>query len=507
MIDPITPFVRLLLHYRVRAIRRYEKEGDTIQRRTLEMLIKEARNTQWGKEHGYPRIHSYEDYVARVPMGDYASHKPYIAKMMEGTPDVLWKGRITRFATSSGTTSDVSKFIPVSKRALRRSHLRGGRDVTATYLDQNRNSHAGMGYSMILSGQFDPEYDGKKIKVGFISAIMSEAVPSFYRKLIHIVPSSEITHMEDVHAMLEAVSGQIAQKNLITFSGVPSWNLMVLEKAVKMAGVKNAEQLWPNMELFAHGGMSLLPYRQKISELFPSGRLHFIENYNASEGFFGVQTDLSDPAMTLMLDYEVFYEFVPMSSYGKPEARAVPVWELETGVDYAVLVSTSSGLWRYDMGDVVRFTKLRPYRFVIVGRTHQNISVAGEDLSVQQAEKALDLACGQLGASVKEFTVAPVLCPEHPSDGHHQWLIEFEKEPENLEEFAALLDQMVRAQDLDYKEARGCSELGALELVPARPGLFYDWLDAKGKLGGQFKIPRLSRSREHIEELLNLNSR
>jgi len=504
MIDLITPFVRRLLHYRVRAIQRYETQGDAIQRRTLEMLIKEARHTQWGKEHDYSRIHSYEDFVAQVPMGNYASHKPYIAKMMEGEADVLWEGLVTRFATSSGTTSDVAKFIPVSHRALRRSHLRGGRDVTATYLDQIRDSHVGLGFSLILSGRFDSSYNGKKIKVGFISAIMSEAIPSCFRKMLHIVPSGKIMCMEDSNAVFEAVAAQISRNNLVSFSGVPTWNINVLEMAMKEAGAKTAEELWPNMEFFAHGGMSLIPYRNKLSELFPSGKLHFIENYNASEGFFGVQTDLSDPAMTLMLDYENFYEFVPMSSYGKPDARAVPVWEIETDVDYAILVSNSSGLWRYDMGDVVRFTKLRPYRFVIVGRTHQNINIWGEDLSVQQAEKALDRACNQVGVSVKDFTVAPVYCEQNPSDGYHQWLVEFEKDPEDLAKFAAVLEQMVRAEDLDYKHARASMELNALEVIAARPALFYDWLDAKGKLGGQHKVPRLSRERKYMDELLTL---
>lgn len=504
MIDLVTPFVRRLLHYRVRTIQRYATQGDAMQRRTLEMLIKEARHTQWGKEHVYSRIRTYEDFVAQVPMGNYASHKPYIAKMMEGEPDVLWKGLITRFATSSGTTSDVAKYIPVSNRALRRNHLLGGRDVTATYLDQNRDSHVGLGYSMILAGRLDSSYDRKKIKVGFISAIMSEAVPSIFRKVLHIVPSSEIANMEDAGAVFKTVAAQISRKNLVSFSGVPTWNINVLEMAVKETGAKTAEDLWPDMEFFAHGGMSLIPYRNKLSDLFPSGKLHFIENYNASEGFFGVQTDLSDPAMTLMLDYENFYEFVPMSAYGKPDARAVPVWEIESGIDYAMLVSNSSGLWRYDMGDVVRFTNLRPYRFVIVGRTHQNINIWGEDLSVQQAEKALDRACNQFGVSVKDFTVAPVYCEQNPFDGHHQWLVEFDKDPEDLAKFSAVLEQMVQAEDLDYKQSRASLELKALEVIAARPGLFYDWLEAKGKLGGQHKVPRLSPKRKHMDELLTL---
>ena len=506
MIDLYTPVVRIALRYRVRAIRRYETEGEAIQRRTLEMLIKEARNTLWGKEHGYSRIRGYEDFVANVPIGNYASHKPYITKMMEGTPDVLWKGFINRFASSSGTTSDVAKFIPVSKRGLKRSHLRGGRDVTATYLDQNRNSHIAQGNTLILTGKFDPRYSTDKIKVGFISAIMTASFPPFVWKMLRMFPPAKIAQMDDPLAMFELVSDLIPHKNLTSFNGAPTWNLLVLEKAVKKAGAQSAEDLWPNMEFFAHGGMSLVPYRKKLNELFPSGKMRYIENYNASEGFFGVQTDLSDPAMTLMLDYENFYEFVPMSSYGMPEAKAVPVWEIELGVDYAILVSTSSGLWRYDMGDVVRFTGRKPYRFVIVGRTHQNISMWGEDLSVQQAEKALDRACSQFGVSVKDFTVAPAWGEQNPSDGCHQWLIEFEKEPEDMARFAAVLEQMVQAEDLDYGHARASMELQALKVNVARPGLFFDWLETKGKLGGQHKVPRLSRSRDHIEELLKLNA-
>ncbi|MBQ7271999.1 MAG: GH3 auxin-responsive promoter family protein [Bacteroidales bacterium] len=503
--DLLSTLARLFLRYRVRAIKKYADEGDAIQRRTLKMLVREARNTQWGREHGYGEIESYEDFAARVPIGNYSSHKPYITRMMEGTPDVLWKGLITRYATSSGTTSDVVKFIPVSKHGLNHSHLRGGRDVTATYLDQNRESHVGSGYSMILSGGFNPKFSTGKIKVGDISAIMAAAAPSFYRKLLHLVPPLRVAQMEDIHAKYDAITDFILRKNLVAFSGQPTWNIMVLEMAMQKAGVKSAEELWPNMELFAHGGMSLVPYRHKLEALFPSGKLHLIENYNASEGFFGIQTDMQDPAMTLMLDYGNFYEFVPMKVYGKPEQYAVPVWETEIGTDYAILVSTSSGLWRYDMGDVVRFTGRKPYRFVIVGRTHQNISLWGEDLSVQQAEKAMEAACKKCGAKVKEFTVAPVFLQDKTSGGYHQWLVEFTEEPADIEAFADTLDTLLQEEDFDYEHFRHRTGGGRLEMIKARPGLFYDWLDSKGKLGGQHKIPRLSSTRKYIDELLKLN--
>lgn len=503
--DLLSTLARLVLSYRVRAIKRYVKEGDAIQRRTLAMLVQKARNTEWGREHNYGEIKCYEDFAARVPFGNYASHKPYITRMMEGTPDVLWEGAVTRFATSSGTTSDVIKFIPVSEYCLTHTHLRGGRDVTATYLDQNRSSHIGSGYSLILSGGFKPKYSTGRIKVGDVSAIMASATPPFFRRLLRLVPPLKVAQIGDTLAKYDAITDIICRKNLVAFSGQPTWNIMVLELAMEKAGVKQADELWPNMELFAHGGMSLVPYRQKLETMFPSGKLKFVETYNASEGFFGVQTDMKVPAMTLMLDYGVFYEFVPMKVYGKPEQCAVPVWGVETGVDYAVLVSTSSGLWRYDMGDVVRFTGKEPYRFVIVGRTHQNINLWGEDLSVQQAEKALDAACKKCGALVKEFTVAPVFLQDQTSSGYHQWLVEFTKEPEDLESFAHTLDQLLQEYDYDYEGFRRRTGGRRLQMIKARPGLFYHWLDSKGKLGGQHKIPRLSSTRKYIDELLKLN--
>ena len=505
--DIITGLLRLFLHYRVRAIRRYAVEGDAIQMKMLLRIVKAARNTEWGKEHDYRSIRSYEDFAAKVPLGDYASHKPYISRMMEGAPDILWKGVVRNYAVSSVTTADAVKYIPLSKRNLRRSHLMGGRDVAATYLDRNRESHVAHGYSLILSGSLDSGKDTGPGKVGDISAHLAGSIPPLLRKMLHILPPAEISGISDVQDRFEAISELISGKKLVSFSGVPTWSIMLLGMAVQKAGARTAEELWPRMEFFAHGGMSLLPYRKKLEALFPSGKLRFIENYNASEGFFGVQTDPDDPAMTLMLDYENFYEFVPMSSYGRPDARALPVWEVEPGVEYALLVSTSSGLWRYDMGDVLRFTRIKPYKFVIVGRTHQNINIFGEDLSAQQAEKALEAACRKSGVAVKEFTVAPDFdfMERDGVKGRHEWLVEFEKEPANLEEFAQVLDKAVQEEGFDYKQAIVNREGSTLIVRRARPGLFYDWLNTKGKLGGQHKIPRLCPGRKYMDELLAMN--
>lgn len=504
--DFLTSLTRRYFGYRIRAMKRYGTHFEQIQRDTLASLVRAASGTVWGKEHDFSSIKDYCDFAAQVPMGDFASHKPYIMRMMEGEKDVLWKGRVKFFATSSGTTSDKIKFIPVSDRGLHKCHMKGGRDVTASYLHAHPESEVARGYSLILSGNFNPKYTTKTARVGDVSAIMTAAIPQFFRSVLHIIPPTKMAQIADINEKYKAIGDSIMHKRMVSFSGTPDWVLVLLKRTLERSGAKSFGELWPHMEFFAHGGMSMLPYRPIYEELFAPHKITFIETYNASEGFFGVQTDTSDPAMLLMIDYDVFFEFVPMSEYGKPGAHAVPLWEAETGVDYALLVTTSSGLWRYDIGDVVRFTRKAPYKFVIVGRTHQSINVWGEDLSVQQAEKALADACAATGAKVIEFAVAPLVYADS-AVGHHQWIIEFEKKPDDMDAFASLLEKFVRAEDHDYEhfsvDAGGILE--PLEIIEARRGLFYEWLDSKGKFGGQHKVPRLSSKRNQFEELLALN--
>ncbi|MBP5211036.1 MAG: GH3 auxin-responsive promoter family protein [Bacteroidales bacterium] len=505
--DAVTSFLKSVFSYRLKAISRYGTDFEKIQRRTLSYLLRNAMLTEWGKKYHYFSINDYSDFAKRVPINNYSSLRTYILRMMKGERGILWKGRVKYFATSSGTTSDKIKFIPVSRRGLYRCHLRGGRDVTATYLDAHRDSRIAKGYSLILSGNFNPRYTTQKAKVGDVSAIMASSVPPFFRKMLHFVPSVKESQIQNFYEKQETIASLISEKNLVSFSGTPDWNLMLVRKAMEIKKVTTAEELWPNMELFAHGGMSFLPYRPIFDKLFPSGRLHYIENYNASEGFFGIQNDLSDPSMLLMLDYDVFYEFIPMSEYGKENPKATPLWEVETDVDYAVIISTSSGILRYDIGDVIRFTRKAPYKFIIVGRTHQSINIWGEDLSVQQAEKALSDTCRETGAEVLEFTVAPLIFNEETLEGRHQWLIEFDKKPADLAQFADILQRNLIEDDHDYEHFSTVSGgvLHPLEVIEARKGLFYDWLESKGKLGGQHKVPRLSSSRKYIDELLAVN--
>lgn len=490
----------------MRAIKRYDTEFETLQKRTLQMLLRQGAKTEWGRQHNFGHISTYDEFASRVPINDYASLRDCIHRMMTGERNVLWPGRIKFFATSSGTTSDTIKFIPVSRRGLHRSHMRGGRDVTASYLDGHRNSHIAKGWSLILSGNFNPKYSTDKAKVGDVSAIMTAAIHPFIRNLLHITPPVRTSQISDIYKKYDAIGDIIARKRLTTFSGTPDWNLVLVRRTMQRAGADTAEELWPNMEFFAYGGMSFLPYEPIFDALFPSGKIQYIETYNASEGFFGVQTDYEDSAMTLMLDYDIFYEFIPMSTYGKRHARPVPLWETEPGVEYAMLISTSSGLWRYDIGDVIKFTRKAPYRFVIVGRTHQYINIWGEDLSMQQAEKALADTCAETGASVLEFTVAPFV-DEHTGGGYHQWLVEFNKRPHSLADFSMILEQHLREDDHDYEHFSVASGgiMEPLEIIEARPGLFYDWMHSKGKMGGQHKVPRLYNGRKHIDELLKMN--
>ena len=503
--DPITSVVRAIMHYRVRTIRRYATEFESIQRKTLKHLIKQAAHTSWGRLYGYASIDDYSDYAARVPVCSYSSVEPYVKRMLEGERNVLWPGQIRYFAKSSCTTSNAAKYIPVSKQGLKHCHLMGGKDVTATYLDTHPHSHAGLGCSLVMAGICSPAKPGSRIMIGDISAIMSRAIPGFFRRMLHLIPpSGMLKRIHDYNDRMVIIPPYIARKRLVSFSGIPHWNLHLLQETVRMEGKENAGQLWPHMEMFAHGGCSLYPYKPIIDRLFPSG-IVCIENYNASEGFFGVQTDSSDPSMMLMLDYQVFYEFIPMKEYGQADAHVLPLWDVEVNEDYSILITTSSGLWRYEIGDVIRFVRKAPYKFILVGRTALSLDLCCERLSIRQADMALADACRSMDCIVHEYTVAPG-SETYNNNSYHQWLVEFEKEPSSIEDFASILQDCLEKAGYNYRKAMKTNALKPLKVTVARHGLFYDWMESKGRLGGQHKVPRLSQSREIMEELLAMNS-
>ena len=501
----LTPFARFFLNGRVKAIARYATETEAIQRSVLKRLIGEASATEWGIRHNYPAIRQYEQFAAQVGIQDYETLKGDIDRMRRGEKDVLWKGGCKWFAKSSGTTNDKSKFIPVTPAGLRNVHYRGGTDVVATYMAANPGSRLLSGKGLILGGSHSPNYNLPSSLVGDLSAILIENCSPLVN--LFRVPKKEIALLGDFEEKMDRIARLTCDRNITNLSGVPSWMMAVLKHMLDITGKSSVDELWPNLEVFFHGGVAFTPYREQYHQLIRNSNMKYVETYNASEGFFGIQNDPLDPALLLMIDYDVFYEFMPFEDFGAPNPRVLPLWEVEVGKNYAMLISTSCGLWRYMIGDTVRFTSKDPYKIVISGRTKHFINAFGEELIVENAEKGLQMACRETGARVLEYTAAPVFMDEN-AHCCHQWLIEFTQEPESFEHFAKILDVSLQQINSDYEAKRYKNKtMQQLELVVARKNLFGDWLKSKGKLGGQHKVPRLSNSRQYIEELLELNEK
>lgn len=488
---------------RMKALEKHISGGDELQQDVLRRLISSAVNTEYGRNHKFENIKSYEDFAANVPINTYEDVKADIDRMRHGESDVLWPGKVKWYAKSSGTTNDKSKFIPVSARGLQHLHYAGGTDAVVMYLQNNPNSRIFDGRSLILGGSHSPNYNLKNSLVGDLSSILIENI----NPLVNFVrvPKKSTALLSDFEIKRDRIARETLDKNVTNISGVPSWMLSVLTRVMELTGKTHLEEVWPNLEVFFHGGVAFTPYREQYNELITSPNMHYMETYNASEGFFGLQNDPSDPSMLLMLDYDCFYEFVPLDEVGKENPTIVPIWGVEKGVNYAMVISTSCGLWRYMIGDTVVFTSLKPYKFYISGRTKYFINAFGEELIQDNAEKGLEYACQQTGAAVLEYSAAPVFMDGN-AKCRHQWLIEFAQEPEDLQAFADILDRKLQEINSDYEAKRYKNiTLQPLEIVKARTGLFNDWLKSKGKLGGQHKIPRLSNNRDNIESMMEFN--
>lgn len=423
--------------------------------------------------------------------------------MRHGEKDILWPGRTYWYAKSSGTTNDKSKFIPVTRTCLKDTHYRGGTDAVALYLGNNPSSRMFSGKALILGGSHAPNYNLAHSLVGDLSAILIENVSTFVNH--YRTPSKEIALLGDFEEKRNRIAQVAIHENITNLSGVPSWMLSVLTRVMEISGKKTLNEVWPDLEVFFHGGVAFTPYREQYRQLITGQSMHYMETYNASEGFFGLQSDLQDKAMMLMIDYGVFYEFIPMEDLGKENPHIVPLWGVETGKNYAMVISASNGLWRYMIGDTVKFTEKNPYKFIITGRTKSFINAFGEELIIDNAENGLKAACEATGAQVSEYTAAPVYMDEQ-GKCRHQWVIEFAKEPSSLETFTTVLDNTLQTINSDYEAKRFKDiTLQQLEIIPARKGLFNDWLKIHGKYGGQHKIPRLSNTRTYIDEIISLN--
>jgi len=487
---------------RLHQIELFRKYPGNVQREVFTKIIHHAKNTEWGKKYGYSEITTLKQYQDRVPIQAYEDIVPYVNRQREGEANVLWPSEIKWFAKSSGTTADKSKFIPVTTEALEECHFRGGKDLLAMYTGQYPDSRVFRGKGLTLGGSQQINNFSNKSYYGDLSAIVIDNLP-FWANFIR-TPSAEIALLPDFEEKLDKITNVTIKENVTNIAGVPSWNLVLLNHILDFTGKNNLLEIWPNLELFTHGGVSFDPYREQYKKLIPSPDMHYLETYNASEGFFGIQDDLTDSSMLLMLDYGVFYEFIPLDKLHDDNPPVYTVDDVEKGVNYAMIISTNGGLWRYMIGDTITFNSLAPHKFHITGRTKYYINAFGEEIILDNAEKALMTACKQTGAQIKDYTAGPVYMSDKEK-GSHEWLIEFEKDPSDLDLFIDVLDKTLCSINSDYEAKRFKNiTLVKPKVLAVKKGTFYQWFSEKGKLGGQNKMPRLSNNRKFLDEILRL---
>ena len=484
---------------RINQIELFKKYPVETQQESLFLLISNASNTEWGKKYEFPTIKSIQDFQSRVPVQTYENIIPYVERLRKGETNLLWPGEIKWFAKSSGTTSTKSKFIPMSREALEECHFRAGKDILAIYTHNRPETKVFSGRCLTLGGSHKINNFSNDSLYGDLSAILIENAP-FWVELIR-TPNHKIALLEDFEEKLNLITKLSVNVNVTNISGVPSWYLVLIKQILEYTGKSNLLEVWPNLEVFFHGGISFSPYREQYKKLIAGDQMTYMETYNASEGFFGIQDEPSKDDMLLMLDYGIFYEFIPADQVNSSSPSVYTIGDVSKGVNYAIVISTNGGLWRYMIGDTIVFTSLNPYRIKISGRTKQFINVFGEEVIVDNADKAIEKACSGTGAVVHEYTAGPVFM-DTKSKGSHEWIIEFDKEPEDLNEFTDLLDEALKGVNSDY-EAKRHKDLNLIrpKVVSVPKGTFNIWLRAKNKFGGQNKVPRLSNSREFIEDI------
>lgn len=499
LLNSVINWINIKRNYQIQL---YREHPANIQMETLHYLLGKAKDTWWGRKYNFREIHSLEAFKQTLPLQTYDDIKPFVDRLRDGENDVLWPGEVKWFAKSSGTTSDKSKFIPVTKDALEDCHLRGPKDVFALYLKNYPETKVLKGKSLTLGGSHKINNFSNNSYYGDLSAILIENVP-FWTDFIRI-PPAEIALIEEFEEKIEQIIEVSLDQNVTSLAGVPSWYLVLLKRILEKTGKSTILEVWPNLEVFIHGGVNFEPYREQYKKLIPSEGMHYMETYNASEGFFAIQDDPSRGDMMLMLDYGVYYEFIPMEEFGKEKPNVISLEEVELNKNYALVISTNAGLWRYIIGDTIMFTGMNPYRLKITGRTRHFINAFGEEVIIDNAENALQVACRETGAIINEYTAGPVFISDNQK-GAHQWIIEFENEPASLNRFAEILDKSLQELNSDYEAKRYKNlTLEQIHLVAAPKGTFYRWMKMKGKIGGQNKIPRLANDRKYLDELLDL---
>ncbi|XRE42649.1 putative auxin-regulated protein [Tenacibaculum discolor] len=499
------PFINSIISWflkkRKHQVELFLKYPIDVQNELLLKLVSAAKNTEFGKQQDFSSIKSYADFANSVPIQRYESIEPLIERCRKGEQNLFWPTPIRWFAKSSGTTNAKSKFIPVSDEAIEYCHFKAGKDMLCLYINNNENAKLFTGKGLRLGGS-SAVYEDNNTYFGDLSAIIIENMP-FWADFSS-APRQETALMSEWETKMEAIINETIHENITSLVGVPSWMLVLLNRVLEKTGKDNILEVWPNLEVYFHGGINFNPYREQYKKLIPRDDFKYYETYNASEGFFAIQDRNDSDEMLLMLDYGIFYEFIPMSEYNGENSKAIPLSQVKKDINYAIIITTNGGLWRYLIGDTVKFTSTDPYRIKITGRTKHHINVFGEELIIENAEDALKVASDKTNCEIKEYTVGPIFM-NGKENGAHEWIIEFKKAPENLTFFTEELDNALKNYNSDYEAKRYNNMTLAMPKIHlARKGLFYDWMKEKGKLGGQHKIPRLSNSRDFVEELLKL---
>ncbi|CAM4350959.1 GH3 auxin-responsive promoter family protein [Gillisia limnaea] len=487
------------LKKRIHQMELFMKYPNEVQQELLRHLISKAKNTEFGKKYDFAGIQNYESFARNVPIHSYEEYEPEIERCRRGENNIFWPTPIKWFAKSSGTTNAKSKFIPVSDDSLENCHYAAGKDLLCMYLNNNPNSQLFTGKSLRLGGSKEI-YRNNGTSYGDLSAILIDNMP-FWAEFSS-TPSNEVSLMSNWEVKMQAIVNETIKEKVTSLAGVPSWMLVLLNNVLETSGKENLFEVWPSLEVYFHGGVNFDPYAPQYQKILPRDTFRFYEIYNASEGFLACQDLNNSEGLLLMLDYGIFYEFIPMDTYGSPNQKIIPLNEVQTETNYAVIITTNAGLWRYKIGDTVRFTSISPYRIKVSGRTKHHINVFGEELIIENSDSALKKASQITGCEIVEYTAAPIFM-EGKEKGAHEWIIEFKTPPKDLEAFTRALDLALQEVNSDYEAKRfNNMTLNIPTVHPAREYLFYDWLKKHGKLGGQHKIPRLSNKRTYVEELL-----
>jgi hypothetical protein len=490
-----------VLKQRIHQIELFLKYPNEVQEELLMNLIRASENTFIGNQYDFASINSYAVYSERVPVSTYEDLQPLIERTRKGEQNILWETPIKWYAKSSGTTNAKSKFIPVSNEALEDCHYKGSKDLLCLYLNNNEDSEMFLGKSLRLGGS-SQIYENNTTFFGDLSAILIENMPIWAE--FSSTPSNKTSLMSDWETKLTAIINETKNENVTSFAGVPSWMLVLMNRMLEETGKGNLTEIWPNLEVYFHGGVSFEPYREQYKKLLPKSDFNYYEIYNASEGFFAIQDRNNSSDLLLMLDYGIFYEFIPMDTFGTPDQKIIRLSEVELFKNYALVITTNAGLWRYLIGDTVRFTSLKPYRIRVSGRTKHHINVFGEELMVENTDQAIAKACQITQTEIVDYTVAPIFM-DGKEKGAHEWMIEFKKNPTDIVQFEKILDETLQGLNSDYEAKRfNNMTLNPLIINIGRKNLFYDWLKERNKLGGQHKIPRLSNQREYLEQLKSL---